>query len=1215
VQVCTIIAKNYLAYARVLARSLAGVQPTDRLAVLVIDDFAGYIDPDAEPFDVLTPAAIGCEPFTAMALRYSVLELSTAVKPWLMRHLLQATGAPVTYLDPDICVYGSLEELDRLAACHRVVLTPHNCRPIPADGRRPSQVDVMIAGVYNLGYLSLAPGEEVDELLAWWSDRLRRDCRVDPVWGYFVDQRWFDLVPGFVSDPAILREPQYNVAYWNLHERRLQEQDGSYLVDGSPLGFFHFSGFDPERPLVLSRHQDRIDAAADPVLERLLADYAHAVIEQGHRQSRRWPYTFAALADGTRLDERLRELFDRYAQEHDDVVPSPFTPEGVRAFDEWLLGRQPGAPPGINRALAWLYERRADLRGAFPDIAGQDREPFLAWAREIGPGEEPLLARLAPRLRAAAPEAGGGGSPGAAATGSSPSGDGSSARPSSWAGAPWGVNLVLDPSADAELAAASWSLVKALDLAGVRSLPVASWPVEPCGAADAPPWLAERRPGPEMAPFALDLLCADPQRLAELAIGLGPGRGRYTIALWLWPYESLPPALWDRLLLLDEVWVPSRHVEHAVRAAATRSGTDVAVHALGLPIALDAGPPRTRAELDLPEDELLFHVLVDHRSGFERQNPLAAIEAFGRAFGPGEGAGLVVECLSPEAAPAHHAELVRAAARHRDVRLLERAGAGDRAETVALLALCDCHVSLHRAVAFGIWPARAMWLAKPVIATGYSGNLEYMNEENSHLVRHTMVDVEGSPERVAPGGRWAAPDGAHAAELMRTVFEDPAAGRALGTRAAASIRASHGAQVRAAALSRRMESIRGVGRPRRPPDPIRRRPRALASLPMRLAEGPPPVGGGRAAAARERLRRAVLRLMRPYTAFQGDVNAQLLAALAELDSEVDRLRLDLAAGWAEVLSGWRSTAPPAAEDERLARLQEAVDEIRRRLTFETDRDLYLALGELARRHAAVATEPAAPPSERALGPFELRALSQNGEDGVLVEILRRIGVRARYFVEFGVESGREGNCVYLADFAGWRGLFMEAGEEPFRELERKYAARPQVKTLRARVSASNIERLLDQAEVPAEPDVLCIDVDGQDYWIWRALQRRPRVVVIEYNSALPPRSRLVQPEDPGWEWDGSDRYGASLGALCDLAEEKGYRLVHTEHNAVNAFFVRCDLLADRFPAPDEVPGWGQPNFYGRGVRHPPARPPGRYLDLQSGRLVRAADEPGAERLA
>ena len=280
--VCTIIAKNYLAYARVLARSFAEHHPDGRFWTLIIDDFSEYIDPELEPFEILTPQAVGCDQFTEMALSYSVLELSTAVKPWLLRHLMGETGGPVTYLDPDIKVFAPLDRLDELAARRGLVLTPHNTRPVPQDGRRPSQVDIMIAGIYNLGYVTLAPGAEIEGLLDWWADRLLRDCRVDPVWGYFVDQRWFDLAPGLLSELEILRDPEFNVAYWNLHSRRLERSGSEYLVDGRPLAFFHFSGFDPEHPLVLSRHQDRVDVLAHPVLEALLGEYAQDVLEAGH---------------------------------------------------------------------------------------------------------------------------------------------------------------------------------------------------------------------------------------------------------------------------------------------------------------------------------------------------------------------------------------------------------------------------------------------------------------------------------------------------------------------------------------------------------------------------------------------------------------------------------------------------------------------------------------------------------------------------------------------------------------------------------------------------------------------------------------------------------------------------------------------------------------------------------------------------------------------
>jgi len=281
---------------------------------------------------------------------------------------------------------------------------------------------------------------------------------------------------------------------------------------------------------------------------------------------------------------------------------------------------------------------------------------------------------------------------------------------------------------------------------------------------------------------------------------------------------------------------------------------------------------------------------------------------------------------------------------------------------------------------------------------------------------------------------------------------------------------------------------------------------------------------------------------------------------------------------------------------RVARLDEGL---------QTDRTLYLALAELERRHGTISATAGADVQSGALTPFELRVFSQNGEDGVLAEILRRVGVgEQRFFVEFGVESGREGNCVYLADVAGWRGLFIDGDERFFGALQRKYRAAEHVATTLAMVTPENVQELFAAARVPPEPAMLSIDVDGADYWIWDAIEDyRPRVVVVEYNSALDPRRRLVQPADHKGGWDGSNYYGASLAAMRALGERKGYRFVHAELSGVNAFFVREDLAEGRMPDAAEVALRGAPNYFQRGICHPRDADRRLYLDLDSGALV------------
>lgn len=258
---------------------------------------------------------------------------------------------------------------------------------------------------------------------------------------------------------------------------------------------------------------------------------------------------------------------------------------------------------------------------------------------------------------------------------------------------------------------------------------------------------------------------------------------------------------------------------------------------------------------------------------------------------------------------------------------------------------------------------------------------------------------------------------------------------------------------------------------------------------------------------------------------------------------------------------------------------------------EADRALYLTLAELRRRRLETGVEASA------LTAYELRAFSQNGEDGVLAEIFRRISVTNRFFIEFGIESGREGNCVYLADVEGWDGLFIEADPALFAELQTKYRATPAITTTCARVMTGNVERLFADAGAPLEPDLLSIDIDGQDYWIWEAIRAyTPRVVVIEYSSLLDPARRLVMPQS-GSGWDGTTYTGASLGALEALAAAKGYRLVHTELAGLNAFFVRAELAEGLFPDNRHVPRRAQPNYFLGGFQHPPDPANRAFVDL------------------
>jgi hypothetical protein len=335
--------------------------------------------------------------------------------------------------------------------------------------------------------------------------------------------------------------------------------------------------------------------------------------------------------------------------------------------------------------------------------------------------------------------------------------------------------------------------------------------------------------------------------------------------------------------------------------------------------------------------------------------------------------------------------------------------------------------------------------------------------------------------------------------------------------------------------------------------------------------------------------------------------------VAELRSQVQRLeegQSGLGGGITE-LQDWNHgiAVEIATLKEWNHQLAQNISELADRLSrleprHETERALVQALSQLQRAHQAVGDAPRTATGEGDLTAWELRAWSQNGEDGVLAEILGRIGAPTRFFVEFGAETGSEGTCVYLADMARWEGVFIEADAGASQELERKYRATERITTLQAMVTPDNVQKLFDEARVPPEPDVLSIDVDGSDYWIWEALtDYRPRVLVIEYNAVLDPQCRVVQPRELG-VWDGTDYCGASIGALRALGESKDYRFVHAELAGVNAFFVREDLADGRFSPPEDVPV-RRPNFFMASYRHPRDQQARRYLDLDTGELVDA----------
>ncbi len=294
----------------------------------------------------------------------------------------------------------------------------------------------------------------------------------------------------------------------------------------------------------------------------------------------------------------------------------------------------------------------------------------------------------------------------------------------------------------------------------------------------------------------------------------------------------------------------------------------------------------------------------------------------------------------------------------------------------------------------------------------------------------------------------------------------------------------------------------------------------------------------------------------------------------ELQAQVGELHAQAAALLSQLAAAVQQSTHAAAQSQRQAQAQEQqqrLEALLRELTIGQNMQVWRNIADDPERRAVSALEC-----------FGRKGYSQNDEDGILIEIFRRIGIAHRTFVEVGVGNGLENNtALWLKQ--GWRGAWFEGNPHHMRFIRENFApaiAAKQLTAVETLVNRENCSGLIADAGFTGEIDLLSIDVDGNDYYIFEQLRGiTPRVVVIEYNAKFPPPLRWVIPYDPGFIWDGSDWFGASLEAMNDVFRQKGYCLVGCNVTGANAFFVRDDLVVNRFHRPGEVAAHYQPARY------------------------------------
>ena len=835
--ICTIISKNYLAYARVLAESFLQYNGGE-VFVLLVDKIDNYFDPKKERFTVIEIDAIKdrIPHFDKFCFQYNITELNTAVKPFFLEFLFEKFQLQkLIFFDPDILITSELNDLFSLLDKFSIILIPHITQPFK-DTHKPSELEILRAGVYNLGFIALSYTNSTRNLIGWWKKRLKRYCTVDIENGLFVDQKWIDLIPGFFDDVFILRDPSYNIAYWNLHYRKAYIEKDNILIDGKPVHFLHFSGFNPEDPDSISKHQDRFRPNDLNEMKQVFELYKNKLIANSYNLSKKWPCVFNHFDNGVVIPDIARRTYWAMSAGTKIKFGNPFNAIHKNNYFNWLSEPIDNKNPKVTRFMYELYKNRLDVQRVYLDIFGTHREGFIRWFLESAKAEYNLdssfLESIGPssnvkykgrvsikikdiayhRIRALL----------------------KTILKKIFKNNLWminnlrmtefhwnrkiadinnlikkknraplnkyedknGVNVVGYLTSELGVGEGARANIKCLKSAGIDF-----------SIINIDDHSSSRKNDFSFSgfskhnPFGINLIHINADMFPRIYLEKGNKffKDKYNIGFWTWELPDFPDYWLDSFKYCDEIWVPSNFT---LASIAKKSPIPV----IRIPHAVKADNIKNvdRSFFELRDDEFVFLFIFDFFSYFERKNSLADIQAFKKSFSPSEKVKLVIKCCNSSFDPAAM-KVLRQAAAGLNINIMDKYLYRD--EVNALLSLCDCYVSLHRSEGFGLTMAEAMYLGKPVIATGYSGNADFMNANNSFLVKYKLVEIEKDVGPYRKGCVWAQPDIEHASELMRCVYTNRDAAKEVGRKAARDIKINLNYNVIGEEIRNRIEHI------------------------------------------------------------------------------------------------------------------------------------------------------------------------------------------------------------------------------------------------------------------------------------------------------------------------------------------------------------------------------------------------------------------------
>lgn len=337
IHVFTSAACNYIPKVRVLIESIKKWHPDWVVHLALSDEIPAGIDLSSEPFDEIHPAStLDIPDFTGWSFCHSIVELSTAIKPFMLKKLLDRDDCEgVIYLDPDTVVFSPLDEVLEAIKCSNVALTPHQIQPEKTLAAiMDNEIASLKHGIYNLGFVAVSNTEVGKAFARFWAERIYYFCRDEIHNGLFTDQRWIDLVPAFFENVCVLRSSRLNVAPWNLTTREITgTAPFDVQVDDAPLGFYHFTGFDSGAHKTMANK----NATGNSTVSELIKWYLDTTMDLSKDPLSSVKWNFGSYSDGTAINKVDRFIY-RERLDLQRSFPNPFDVT-TGGYKGWLMSQ------------------------------------------------------------------------------------------------------------------------------------------------------------------------------------------------------------------------------------------------------------------------------------------------------------------------------------------------------------------------------------------------------------------------------------------------------------------------------------------------------------------------------------------------------------------------------------------------------------------------------------------------------------------------------------------------------------------------------------------------------------------------------------------------------------------------------------------------------------------------------------------------------------